>query len=120
MCRLNVKDAAAILNMKTGKLACGSRNLLGAFHLFHVSCVVHWFLFCESEILGSKMVCGKGKKRCTKQSGANMNGLVSNVSWQIFSVFCPECQGTGINIEGDEIERHVSAFSGMEVRGESE
>ncbi|KAJ0263142.1 hypothetical protein HA466_0035490 [Hirschfeldia incana] len=98
------KDAAAILNMKTGKLACGSRNLLGAFHLFHVSCVVHWFLFCESEILGSKMVCGKGKKRCTKQSGANVNGLVSNVSWQIFSVFCPECQGTGINIEGGEIE----------------
>ncbi|KAG2263022.1 hypothetical protein Bca4012_015309 [Brassica carinata] len=105
------KDAAAILNMKTGNLACGSRNLLGAFHLFHVSCVVHWFLFCESEILGSKMVCGKGKKRCTKQSGANMNGLVSNVSWQIFSVFCPECQGTGINIEGDEIERDTFPLS---------
>ncbi|KAF3490235.1 hypothetical protein F2Q69_00057533 [Brassica cretica] len=105
------KDAAAILNTKTGKLACGSRNLLGAFHLFHVSCVVHWFLFCESEILGSKIVCGKGKKRCAKQSGANMNGLVSNVSWQIFSVFCPECQGTGINIEGGEIERDTFPLS---------
>ncbi|KAF2553649.1 hypothetical protein F2Q68_00037518 [Brassica cretica] len=105
------KDAAAILNTKTGKLACGSRNLHGAFHLFHVSCVVHWFLFCESEILGSKIVCGKGKKRCAKQSGANMNGLVSNVSWQIFSVFCPECQGTGINIEGGEIERDTFPLS---------
>ncbi|KAF8079548.1 hypothetical protein N665_1018s0004 [Sinapis alba] len=105
------KDAAAILNTKTGNLACGSRNLLGAFHLFHVSCVIHWFLFCESEILGNKMVCGKGKKRCTKQSGVKSNGLVSNVSWQIFSVFCPECQGTGINIEGGVIERDTFPLS---------
>ncbi|RID50787.1 hypothetical protein BRARA_H01493 [Brassica rapa] len=106
------KDAAAILNTKTGKLVCGSRNLLGAFHLFHVSCVVHWFLFCESEIIGNKMVSGKGKKRCTKhQSGVKWNGLVSDVSWQIFSVFCPECQGTGINIEGDVIERDTFPLS---------
>ncbi|ESQ54431.1 hypothetical protein EUTSA_v10024944mg [Eutrema salsugineum] len=105
------KDAAAILNMKTGKLACSSRNRLGAFHLFHVSCVVHWFLFCETEILGSKMVSGKGKKRCTKQSGVKWNELVGDVSWQIFSVFCPECQGTGINIEGDVIERDTFPLS---------
>lgn len=107
------KDAAAILNTKTGKLVCGSRNLLGAFHLFHVSCVVHWFLFCESEILGNKMVSGKGKKRCAKkhQSGVKLNRLVSDVSWQIFSVFCPECQGTGINIEGDTIERDTFPLS---------
>ncbi|CAL9227161.1 unnamed protein product [Arabidopsis halleri] len=108
------KDAAAILNMKTGNLACGSRNLLGAFHLFHVSCVVHWFLFCESEILGNKMVSGKGKKRCTKhsgQTGVKWNELANDVSWQIFSVFCPECQGTGINIEGGVIERDTFPLS---------
>lgn len=110
------KDAAAILNTKTGKLVCGSRNLLGAFHLFHVSCVVHWFLFCESEIIGNKMVSGKGKKRCTKhQSGVKWNGLVSDVSWQIFSVFCPECQGTGINIEGEVIERDTFPLSQVSV-----
>ncbi|XP_010433245.1 PREDICTED: uncharacterized protein LOC104717385 [Camelina sativa] len=108
------KDAAAILNLKTGNLVCGSRNLLGAFHLFHVSCVVHWFLFCESEILGSKMVSGKGKKRCTKhsgQTGVKWNQLANDVSWQIFSVFCPECQGTGINIEGGVIERDTFPLS---------
>ncbi|KAL1203156.1 hypothetical protein V5N11_015392 [Cardamine amara subsp. amara] len=105
------KDAAAILNLKTGNLVCGSRNRLGAFHLFHVSCVVHWFLFCESEILESKMVSGKGKKRCTKQSSRKLNELVNDVSWQIFSVFCPECQGTGINIEGGLIERDTFPLS---------
>lgn len=106
------KDAAAILNLKTGNLACSSRNLLGAFHLFHVSCVVHWFLFCETEILGSKIVSGKGKKRCTKQHGSGkFNELVNDGSWQIFSVFCPECQGTGINIEGDVIERDTFPLS---------
>jgi len=104
------KDAATILNMKTGKLVCGSRNLLGAFHLFHVSCVVHWFLFCETEILGSKIKCGKGKRRCTKQSGVKSNEL-NNVSWEIFSVFCPECQGTGIDIEGGVIERDTFPLS---------
>uniref|UniRef100_A0A1J3K5Q6 C2H2-type domain-containing protein n=1 Tax=Noccaea caerulescens TaxID=107243 RepID=A0A1J3K5Q6_NOCCA len=104
------KDAATILNMKTGKLVCGSRNLLGAFHLFHVSCVIHWFLFCETEILGSKIMCGKGKKRCKKQSGVKSNEL-NNVSWEIFSVFCPECQGTGINIEGGVIERDTFPLS---------
>ncbi|KFK29353.1 hypothetical protein AALP_AA7G122900 [Arabis alpina] len=106
------KDAAAILNMKTGNLVCSSRNRLGAFHLFHVSCVVHWFLFCESEILGSKIMSGKGKKRCSKQhTTGKLNELVNDVSWQIFSVFCPECQGTGINIEGDEIERDTFPLS---------
>ncbi|CAN8326241.1 unnamed protein product [Cochlearia groenlandica] len=105
------KDAAVILNMKTGNLACGSRNLLGAFHLFHVSCVVHWFLFCETEILGNKMVAGKGKKRCTKQSAMMWTELPSDVSCQIFSVFCPECQGTGINIEGSLIERDTFPLS---------
>ncbi|CAH2077703.1 unnamed protein product [Thlaspi arvense] len=107
------KDAAAILNTKTGNLACSSRNLHGAFHLFHVSCVVHWFLFCETEILGSKIAGGKGKRRCTKtkQSGVKWNELLGDVSWQIFSVFCPECQGTGINIEGDVIERDTFPLS---------
>ncbi|KAG0449579.1 hypothetical protein HPP92_027214 [Vanilla planifolia] len=41
------KDVATLLNLKTGRLACSSRNINGAFHLFHASCLIHWILLCE-------------------------------------------------------------------------
>ncbi|XP_010526515.1 PREDICTED: uncharacterized protein LOC104804061 [Tarenaya hassleriana] len=110
------KDAAAILNLTTGNLACSSRNIHGAFHLFHASCVIHWFLFCEREIFTT--ASPKGKKRCRKQSsrkrnqmgkGEEANGVIS----EIFSVFCPECQGTGVDIEGGDLERDTFPLSQM-------
>ncbi|CAK7349807.1 unnamed protein product [Dovyalis caffra] len=63
------KDVATLWNRKTGKLACSSRNVYGAFHVFHTSCLIHWILYY--------------------------------------------CQGTGVNIKGDEFEKPLVPLSEM-------
>nr|CAD1836274.1 unnamed protein product [Ananas comosus var. bracteatus] len=75
------KDVATLLNCKTGNLACSSRNTNGAFHLFHASCLVHWILLCEYELLVDQ-------------------------SYSIKS-------GTGIHIEGQELEKPTVSLSEM-------
>ncbi|XP_042514882.1 uncharacterized protein LOC122089313 [Macadamia integrifolia] len=96
------KDMATLLNMKTGRLACSSRNVNGAFHVFHTSCLVHWILICEFEIC-------KNQSSMTRETGRESRSKCSETETKdgkrervlISSVFCPECHGTGINIEGD-------------------
>ncbi|KAL2937744.1 Phospholipid scramblase 1 [Bienertia sinuspersici] len=64
------KDVATLLNLKTGRLVCSSRNLKGAFHVFHTSCLIHWILLCESEMFLKPpvhpKVIGKSKKAKSK------------------------------------------------------
>ncbi|KAH8480114.1 hypothetical protein H0E87_030378, partial [Populus deltoides] len=39
------------------------------------------------------------------------DGTVNTFSNPIVSVLCPECQGTGVNIEGDELEKTPASHS---------
>ncbi|KAH6764035.1 hypothetical protein C2S51_015284 [Perilla frutescens var. frutescens] len=99
------KDVAALMNRKTGKLACSSRNFTGAFHLFHISCLIHWILLREVEAFGKPSMEPKAKSRYKKKVKGK-NGQKQEVQdKQICSVFCPECQGTGITIDGDDLEK---------------
>ncbi|CAK9151329.1 unnamed protein product [Ilex paraguariensis] len=112
------KDVATLLNRKTGKLVCSSRNVNGAFHVFHISCLIHWILLCELEIRTKLSVGPKKKRRSRKKSGAKCNevgknGEIKATRKQIYSVFCPECQGTGVNIDGDELEKPTVPLSEM-------
>ncbi|KAG5545345.1 hypothetical protein RHGRI_017720 [Rhododendron griersonianum] len=109
------KDVAALLNKKTGRLVCSSRNINGAFHLFHISCLVHWILFCEVEIYTKQLLSPKVKRRSRRKTGAKRNASKEegDLRKQIYCAFCPECQGTGINIDGDELEKPTVPLSEM-------
>lgn len=112
------KDVATLLNRKTGRLVCSSRNGNGAFHAFHISCLMHWILLCELEIYTNQLVGPKVKRRSRRKTGAKCNGSreeveIKALSKQIHRVFCPECQGTGINIDGDELEKPTVPLSEM-------
>ncbi|XVE66205.1 hypothetical protein DITRI_Ditri08aG0061800 [Diplodiscus trichospermus] len=108
------KDVATLMNLNTGKLVCSSRNVNGAFHIFHTSCLIHWILLCELERIGDHSVNPKVKRRSRRKNGTKCNemgkdGETKAARTLISSVFCPECQGTGIEVEGDELEKpHVS------------
>ncbi|XP_058080531.1 uncharacterized protein LOC131228702 isoform X2 [Magnolia sinica] len=113
------KDVATLLNRKTGNLACSSRNTNGAFHVFHASCLIHWLLLCELEIWSNQSANSKvhntvdsksGRKGRAKSSRRKINDENSTGTF-ISSVFCPECQGTGINIKGDELEKPTVPLS---------
>ncbi|KAI3465743.1 hypothetical protein Pfo_022406 [Paulownia fortunei] len=102
------KDVAALLNRRTGKLVCSSRNLTGAFHLFHISCLIHWILLCEVEIYAKQSVEPKVKRRSRRKVKGKdgENGEKREMQEkQIYSAFCPQCQGTGIRIDGEELEK---------------
>ncbi|XP_076956575.1 uncharacterized protein LOC143631831 [Bidens hawaiensis] len=105
------KDVATLVNMKTGRIVCSSRNTNGAFHVFHISCLIHWVLFCEYEVSTKQLAGPKVKKRGRKKGGAK--GVEEAVKKQIYSPFCPECQGTGVDIDGDELEKPTVSLSEM-------
>lgn len=109
------KDVATIFNLKTGKLACSSRNVNGAFHVFHISCLIHWILLCEFEIFRNKKASPKIKTGSLRKAKGkdNEKGKVGGIRTQICSVFCPECQGTGMIVEGDELENPSIPLSEM-------
>lgn len=128
------KDVATLLNMKTGTLACSSRNVHGAFHVFHISCLIHWILLCEFEMFTNPPVHPKVRRKSKrrvksmvnqlgKQRGPKVNGVKRNQSKketdagtlcpQIHSVFCPDCQGTGLQIEEGELEKPTVPLSQM-------
>ncbi|XP_008806547.2 uncharacterized protein LOC103719200 [Phoenix dactylifera] len=98
------KDVATLLNCKTGKLACSSRNTNGAFHLFHISCLIHWVLLCEMEILSNQSNNSKATRG--RKGKATQKDRFS-------SVFCPDCHGTGICIKGEELEKPDLSLSEM-------
>ncbi|CAD5174801.1 unnamed protein product [Musa acuminata subsp. malaccensis] len=98
------KDVATLLNRRTGNLACSSRNTTGAFHPFHASCLIHWILICELEMLADQ------KQSTETTEDAREDQRLEN---RISSVFCPECQGTGISIQGEELEKPTVPLSEM-------
>ncbi|GAB2274801.1 hypothetical protein Dimus_009576 [Dionaea muscipula] len=126
------KDVATLVNMKTGRLACSSRNVHGAFHVYHTSCLIHWVLLCEVEMFGNPPATSKKRQRSRRKTKGNERGkeldagkvplkrnlkkkdtnnvkLAENIS----SVFCPDCQGTGMIIEGEELENPTIPLSEM-------
>ncbi|KAF9670818.1 hypothetical protein SADUNF_Sadunf13G0108300 [Salix dunnii] len=89
-----------------------------AFHVFHTSCLIQWILYCEFEIVQNQTVSTKGGRRSRKKNGTKSNttgkdGTMSVLPNPIVSVFCPDCQGTGVNIEGDEFEKPLTPLSEM-------
>ncbi|KAJ8763801.1 hypothetical protein K2173_003583 [Erythroxylum novogranatense] len=102
------KDVATLVNLKTEKLACSSRNLNGVFHVFHTSCLVHWILLCEFEMVKTQCLSPKSQGRSRRKNGAKSNKLAKDEKTKtlnrIDSVFCSDCQGTGVNINEDEKE----------------
>uniref|UniRef100_A0A1D1YTV1 DNA ligase n=1 Tax=Anthurium amnicola TaxID=1678845 RepID=A0A1D1YTV1_9ARAE len=98
------KDVATLLNRKTGNLACSSRNTNGAFHVFHTSCLVHWILLCEYEMWNPKI---PNKKAHRGRKGKKV--LEAHMS----SVLCPECQGTGMVTEENQLEKPTIPLSEM-------
>ncbi|OVA00582.1 hypothetical protein BVC80_9087g81 [Macleaya cordata] len=118
------KDVSTLLNMKTGQLACSSRNKNGAFHVFHTSCLIHWILFCEFQMWSNqldspkmtlvrpKIKNGSERKGRAKRSEKHMDDLIIATMKPISSVFCPECQGTGIHIE-EKLEEPTVFLSEM-------
>ncbi|XAR55494.1 hypothetical protein NMG60_11035573 [Bertholletia excelsa] len=112
------KDVATILNRKTGRLVCSSRNKNGAFHVFHISCLIHWILLCEFEVYTKDLVSPKVKRRPRRKTGSKRNGSmkegeIQDLRKHIYCAFCPECQGTGIDIDGDELEKPTVPLSEM-------
>ncbi|KAI3937012.1 hypothetical protein MKX01_015227 [Papaver californicum] len=108
-------DVSTLLNMKTMRLACSSRNHNGAFHVFHTSCLIHWILLCEYEVwrnqFGSQnmMVGSQGVTNVSQGDGRDKVVELSIVpKTPLSSVFCTECQGRGVNIEEDL--EHPSVF----------
>ncbi|PPE01191.1 hypothetical protein GOBAR_DD01779 [Gossypium barbadense] len=71
-----------------------------AFHLYHTSCLIHWILLCELETIESHKVNPIDLE--TKPMG-----------FLISSILCPECQGTGIEVEDDKLEKHDISLSQM-------
>jgi hypothetical protein len=76
-----------------------------AFHLFHASCLVHWILLCEYEMLTDRLNNPKGHRGRKPKAGQKN---------QMLSVLCPECQGTGIHVQGEDYEKPRISLS--EVR----
>lgn len=112
------KDVASLMNMKTGRLVCSSRNVNGAFHVFHISCLVHWILLCELEIHNNQIAGSEVKPRSRKKVRVKKKELVKDgdvkyIGKKIYTVFCPECQGSGIDIHGDELEKPPVSLSEM-------
>ncbi|CAL0323644.1 unnamed protein product [Lupinus luteus] len=106
---LTGKDVAAFLNLKTRKIACNSRNGSRAFHVFHVSCVIHWILLCEFHIITDRLVLPKvrqgPKKKIVRNGNQTRNGNdMEAAEAHIKSVFCPECSGSGIVVDGGRRE----------------
>ncbi|KHF98465.1 Putative pterin-4-alpha-carbinolamine dehydratase [Gossypium arboreum] len=107
------KDVAALLNLKTGKLVCSSRNVNGAFHLYHTSCLINWILLCELETIESHKVNPIVRRRYRRKNGAKCNEMGKDLETKpmgflISSILCPECQGTGIEVEDDKLKSLIS------------
>lgn len=50
----------------------------------------------------------KARRRSKRKTAAKCNGQdcqMKAVSTQLYSVFCPECQGTGAILDGDDLEK---------------
>lgn len=87
-----------------------------AFHVFHTSCLIHWILLCEIEIITNQSDAPTARRRTRRKSAAKINevqkdGEMKVLRTPICSVICPECQGTGKIVEGDELEKPTVPLS---------
>ncbi|KAJ7948301.1 Acyl-[acyl-carrier-protein]--UDP-N-acetylglucosamine O-acyltransferase [Quillaja saponaria] len=117
------KDVATLLNLKTGRLACSSRNRTGSFHVFHISCLIHWILLREFDTITNHLVPPKATRRVKRKIGARFGGIrdgeMKALRNEKKSVFCPECQGTGLSTEEDELENtcfHLSELFRFKIK----
>lgn len=55
----------------------------------------------------------KTKRRSRRKAGSNHKGEKKNgaIRKQISSIFCPECQGTGMKIDEDDLEKPTIPLS---------
>jgi hypothetical protein len=75
-----------------------------AYHLFHTSCLLHWTILCQYEMLNDE-IARKGKSnRGRKAKNAPKRSKIT-------SIVCPECQGTGIHVNRDELEKPSISLS---------
>lgn len=87
-----------------------------AFHVYHTSCLIHWILLCEFEIARNRTSAPQSKGRSRKKNVAKNNKMKKDAEKGIAvtrfdSVFCPECQGTGICMDGEDKERDKVSLS---------
>lgn len=69
---------------------------------------------CEVEIITYKSTGSKVRRRSRRKTAAKCNGKDAqkkSLNPQIYSVFCPECQGTGIVVDGDDLEKPTLPLS---------
>lgn len=72
--------------------------------MFHISCLIQWVLLFE--IVSAKQSEASKLKPKSRKKVKGKNGQKPDMQGkQIASPFCPECQGTGIPIDGDELEK---------------
>ncbi|KAG0621677.1 hypothetical protein M758_3G039800 [Ceratodon purpureus] len=108
------QDVAALVNVKTGQMICGSRNRRGVFHVFHSACLIEWIAFCEAKTWNASCTMSrKLKRRKTVHPNVQAAGATGRHDWfgteteftSETGIFCPECQGTGVKLEGPQLER---------------
>lgn len=78
-----------------------------AFHLFHTSCLIHWVLLCEVEKCTNQSEAPKVKRRSRRKAASKCNEVLNDSEMKAFRtpincVICPECQGTGTMIDGED------------------
>jgi len=81
--------------------------------VFHTSCLIHWIILCEFEIITNHLVrpyVRRTVKRKIASDGEKI-GKEKDIERHIRTVFCPECQGTGMVIDGDGVEQPEFSLS---------
>lgn len=84
-------------------------HCLQAFHVFHVSCLLHWILFCEYETFSNPIESPKWKPLAKKRKTAKMSHTMAMKKHSdaiLHSVVCPACQGSGKHIKGAVLEKN--------------
>ncbi|KAL9322472.1 hypothetical protein ACSQ67_010525 [Phaseolus vulgaris] len=86
-----------------------------AFHVFHTSCLIHWIILCEFEIITNHLVRPNVRRIVKRKiaSDGEKIGKEKDIEKHIRTVFCPECQGTGMVIDGDGVEQPEFSLSQM-------
>ncbi|PWA40148.1 hypothetical protein CTI12_AA565470 [Artemisia annua] len=54
------------------------------------------------------------KKRYRRKKGARLKKVEEEVRKQRYCAFCPKCQGTGVDIDGDELEKPIVSLSELD------
>ncbi|BBM99137.1 hypothetical protein MPTK1_1g19050 [Marchantia polymorpha subsp. ruderalis] len=108
------KDVAALLNLQTKQMVCGSRNKRGVFHVYHSSCLIDWISICEVKTFSGALDHRIDRTRKLLKSRRAIieqtlkRGTIQDDGSNPFvdgAVFCPECQGTGLKVRGAQLER---------------